>query len=424
MHRRLSSSDASNPPAIGMADAGADSRRLSPVFDRPQNGPLDQLEGLNPERAMRLLLSCSPEGSPSPVITIGPRITGSNAVGLGMATTRQPAGVKPASSQPQDGGAPPLVQVPRLLPQGLPPAIAGVKRPRSQLDEPEPRSSRQRRWNPPVLPPQPPPNPHTIYLEGLLTPRSLLLTLKSRRGDGSQLISTQYRPITNVGLLLVNAIQHRLDIPILQLPAPSEAVGGLERMVKGELLEAIWYDLTPEAKYAYARQLRRIVNNMRVGMTSVRDPATTVSKTNLLGSAFSGPYSLILDQHVQNTYWAVRARPTCRDYVAFLATSFVPYVPTPVAHALTCQFRSDYRIRFTHGELSPSNIVVHNSKIVCILGWDNGGWYPEWWEYAKFFEARTSPENQDWYDYADEIFVEAYPNELVAYQGIARCQRQ
>lgn len=154
MHRRLSSSNAFSPSAIGMADANADSRRLSPVFNRPQNGPLDQLEGLNPERAMRLLLSCSPERSPSPVITIGPRITGSNAVGLGMATARQPAGVKPASSQPQDGGAPPLVQVPRLLPQSLPPAIAGVKRPRSQLDEPEPRSSRQRRWTPPVLPPR------------------------------------------------------------------------------------------------------------------------------------------------------------------------------------------------------------------------------------------------------------------------------
>ncbi|KAK1243307.1 hypothetical protein MKX07_003935 [Trichoderma sp. CBMAI-0711] len=407
-----------------MADAETDSRRLSPVFDRTEDHPLDKMEGLNPERAMRLLQPRSPERSPSPVITIGPRISGSNAVGLGAATIRQPAGGKPQSSPARDAGAQSLVRAPRPLPQSLPLVVAGVKRPRSHLDEPEPPVSRRWRSTPPVLPPQPPPNPHTIYLEGLLTPRSLLLTLESGRGDGSQLMSTQYRSITNVGLLLGNAIQNRLDIPVLQLPPPSEAQGSLERVIQGELLEAIWYDLTPEAKYGYARQLRRIVNNLRGGMTSVRTPATTVGKTNLLGSAFSGPYCLILDQHVQNTYWAVRARPTCREYVAFLATSFVPSVPTPVAHALTCQFRSDYRIRFTHGELSPGNIIVHNSKIVCILGWDNGGWYPEWWEYAKFFEARTSPENQDWYDFADEIFMDAYPNELVAYQGIARCQRQ
>ncbi|PTB63046.1 hypothetical protein BBK36DRAFT_1144110 [Trichoderma citrinoviride] len=407
-----------------MADAGADSLRLSPVFDRPRDNPLNKMEGLNPERAMRLLQSRSPEKSLSPVITIGPRITGSNAVGLGVATTRQLTGVKRERSPSRDGEARSLAQVPRTASQSLPLVIAGVKRRRSHLDEPEPRSTRQWCSVPPVLPPQPPPNPHTIYLESLLAPRSLLLTLKSRRGDGSQIISTQYRSTTNVGLLLGNAIQDRLDIPVLQLPAPSQAEGSLERVIQGELLEAVWFDLTPEAKYAYARQLRRIVNNMRSGMTSVRNPPTTVARTNVLGSAFSGPYSLMLDQHVQNTYWAVRTRPTCHEYVAFLATSFVPSVPTPVAHALTCQFRTDYRIRFTHGELSPGNIVVHNSKIVCILGWDNGGWYPEWWEYAKFFEARTSPENQDWYDYANEIFLDAYPNELVAYQGIARCQRQ
>ncbi|KAL6855689.1 hypothetical protein J3F83DRAFT_718602 [Trichoderma novae-zelandiae] len=407
-----------------MADAGADSLRLSPVFDRPRDNLLGKMEGLNPERAMRLLQSRSPERSPSPVITLGPRITGSNAVGLGVATARQPTGVKRERSPSRDGGAPSLEQVSRTLPQGLPPVVAGVKRLRSHLDDSEPQSSRQWCPSPPVLPPPPPPNPHTIYLESLLTPHSLLLTLKSMRGDGSQLISTQYRSISNVGLLLGNAIQDRLDIPVLQLPAPSEAEGSLERVIQGELLEAIWFDLTPEAKYAYARQLRRFVNNMRSGMTSVRNPATTVAKTNVLGSAYSGPYSLMLDQHVQNTYWAVRARPSCRDYVAFLATSFVPSVPTPVAHALTCQFRRDYRIRFAHGELSPGNIVVHNSKIVCILGWDNGGWYPEWWEYVKFFEARTSPENQDWYNYASDIFMDAYPNELVAYQGIARCQRQ
>lgn len=159
-------------------------------------------------------------------------------------------------------------------------------------------------------------------------------------------------------------------------------------------------------------------------MNPIRNSSTASVMRNVLGSAVAGPYSLMLDQHVQNTYWAVRVKPTCRQFVAFLASSFVPSVPTHVTNALTCQFRSDYNIRFTHGELSPRNIIVQNSKIVCILGWDSGGWYPEWWEYVKFFEARTCPENQDWYDYARDIFVDTYPNELVAYQGIARCQRQ
>jgi hypothetical protein len=219
-------------------------------------------------------------------------------------------------------------------------------------------------------------------------------------------------------------IQSQLDLPILQLPAPAQIDGGLERVVEGELLEGIWYDLTPEAKYAYARQLRHILNNMRFSVVPVRSATTAQAKRSLLGSAFAGPYSLILDQHVQNTYWAVRAKPTCHQFVAFLGSSFVSSVPSNVAAALTCHFRPDSAIRFTHGELNPRNIIVQNSKIVCILGWDSGGWYPEWWEYVKFFEARTCPENQDWYDYAGDIFSDAYPTELVAYQGIARCQRQ
>lgn len=250
-----------------------------------------------------------------------------------------------------------------------------------------------------------------------------MLTLWSRLGDGSQALSTQYRSVTKVGLLLGEAIQRQLDLPILRLPAPAQVVGGLEGTVKGELLEGIWHNLTPEAKYSYARQLRRILKSMRLNMAQTHSTAGPQAKRNLLGSAFAGPFSLILDQHGQNTYWAVRPTPTCEQFVAFLTSSFVESVPATVVAAVACQFRSDYAVRFTHGELSPKNIVVQNSKIVCILDWDRGGWYPEWWEYVKFFEARTGPENQDWYDYAIHIFVDTFQTELAAYQGIARGQR-
>lgn len=218
-------------------------------------------------------------------------------------------------------------------------------------------------------------------------------------------------------------IQGQLNLPILRLPALAQVVGGLEGNVEGELLESIWYNLTPQAKYSYARQLRHILNSMRTNMAQTRNTTALQAKRNLLGSAFAGPFSLILDQHASNTYWAVRPKPTCEQFVAFLTTSFVASVPATVAAAVTSGFQSDYAVRFTHGELSPKNIIVHNSKIVCILGWDFGGWYPEWWEYVKFFEARTGPENQDWYEYSTHIFVDTFQVELAAYQGIARCQR-
>ncbi|KAL6695638.1 hypothetical protein J3F84DRAFT_374874 [Trichoderma pleuroticola] len=397
-----------------MTDTMADNLRLSPIFYDDKKDPLSKMDGLNPERAMRLLLPHSPEMPTK--CAVGPLKTGSNALRLGVATSQKPASIKKELPPSQNGGFQSLLHIPRNLPS----VIAGVKRPRDHLDDSE------QQWcpSPPSLSPQPSPNDHAMYLESLLRPRCLLLTIKSRCGASNQSVSTQYRTISDAGLLLGNVIQDYLDLPVLQLPTPSQAEASIERVVQGELLENAWCDLTPEAKFAYARQLRHILNNMRCGMNPIRTKPAISNQGTMLGSASSGPYSLILDQHVQNTYWAVRAEPTCRQFIAFLAASFVQSVPTSVADALTRQFRSDYSIRFTHGELSPKNIIVHNSKIVCILGWDSGGWYPEWWEYVKFFEARTAPENQDWYDYARDIFAETYPSELVAYQGIARCQRQ
>ncbi|KZZ87923.1 hypothetical protein AAL_08254 [Moelleriella libera RCEF 2490] len=61
-------------------------------------------------------------------------------------------------------------------------------------------------------------------------------------------------------------------------------------------------------------------------------------------------------------------------------------------------------------------------RIHLVLGWDCAGWYPEWWDYVKFFEARTSDVNLDWYDYATQIFDKDFPTELAAFQGIVRCQ--
>ncbi|KAM0520726.1 hypothetical protein ACHAPE_003124 [Trichoderma viride] len=401
-----------------MDKAALEAGRLSPVVTPKENDRLGTMEGLNPERARRLLAPRSPSLPPN--VSVGPRKTGSNNIALGRPGAQTPTGIKKECPLSLDNiSRPPLMRISRPPP----PVIAGAKRPRDHLDGPqEPHLRRQ--W-PSILPfflPPPPPNPHTVYLESLLQPHYLLLTLRSRLGDGSQVLSTQYRSVTKAGLLLGEAIQSQLDLPILRLPAPAQVVGGLEGAVDGELLESIWYSLSPESKYSYARQLRRILNKMRLSMTQTRSTAAPQVKRHVLGSAFAGPYSLILDRHVHQTYWAVRPKPTCAQFVAFLTSSFVASVPAAVAAAVACHFRSDYAVRFTHGELSPKNIVVQDSKIVCILGWDNGGWYPEWWEYVKFFEARTGPENQDWYDYAAHIFMDTFQDELATYQGIARCQ--
>jgi aminoglycoside phosphotransferase len=40
-------------------------------------------------------------------------------------------------------------------------------------------------------------------------------------------------------------------------------------------------------------------------------------------------------------------------------------------------------IVFTHGDLSPQNILVEGGHVSGIVDWEQAGWYPEYWEYVK-----------------------------------------
>lgn len=195
----------------------------------------------------------------------------------------------------------------------------------------------------------------------------------------------------------------------------SAADDGISMAVKGQLLEDVWADLEPPQKYGYCRQLRKVVNMLR-NPVKAQTPQP-------LGSVCSGGYSLLLDKHASSTYFAIRPHPTQGQFIAFLISSFYSMVPKTVVAALASQFQRNYKLVLTHGELCPKHIIVDSGVIVGILGWDCAGLYPEWWEYAKFHEARTQEKNNDWYDFVSDIFHEEYIQELAAYQGMVRCQR-
>ncbi|KAK4133228.1 hypothetical protein BT67DRAFT_443146 [Trichocladium antarcticum] len=49
-------------------------------------------------------------------------------------------------------------------------------------------------------------------------------------------------------------------------------------------------------------------------------------------------------------------------------------------------FPADVPIVFTHGALHPRNIIVStgpNPRVVSIIGWEQAGWYPAYWELCK-----------------------------------------
>lgn len=133
-----------------MAEPALEAGRLSPVFDRKENDRLRKMEGLNPERARRLLQPRSP--SMPHTNSVGPRRTGSNTVALGKPAAQKPVSIKQECSPSPNGEARlSLVRTPKHVLS----VITGAKRPRNHLNEPqEPYQRRQWCSSPPIFPPR------------------------------------------------------------------------------------------------------------------------------------------------------------------------------------------------------------------------------------------------------------------------------
>lgn len=95
--------------------------------------------------------------------------------------------------------------------------------------------------------------------------------------------------------------------------------------------------------------------------------------------------------------------------------------PMGIQRAMKKNMRTDHRIVFSHGDLSQHNFLVdEHFDVTALLDWEFAGWYPEYWDYVKFFERRSL---KDWKEYADDIFDHSYDDELAIYQAICRWQR-
>ena len=185
-----------------------------------------------------------------------------------------------------------------------------------------------------------------------------------------------------------------VGIPAPRLLGTNSTTGRPEiRMsyIRGQTLESLCPSMTVDQKKDIARQLRIIVGLMR----SVAPP------TKLIGSCNG---TEIRDTRVHFTYHSA----PCRDEKAF--NEFLKaalYEPTPplVREAFHRRLRTDHCIVLSHCDLTPRNIIVEDGRIQGLVNREDSGWYPEYWEYVKFFQRAT---DKDWKLYAQEIFSELY----------------
>jgi aminoglycoside phosphotransferase (APT) family kinase protein len=175
--------------------------------------------------------------------------------------------------------------------------------------------------------------------------------------------------------------------------------------VEGDCLETVWPNMSEDEKKSIAQQLGQAITLMR----SSRQNGILIGAIDGLardcrryGDYVGGPFT---------------EEESFNAFVLDLYTQ----CPQSVREALSSKMRSDHSIRFTHADLSPRNIIVRDGKIQGIVDWEFSGWYPEYWEYVKFFECKTKC--KDWKNYAPYIFEEPYGEDLVTQQAILRWQR-
>ncbi|KAL5349665.1 hypothetical protein ACLOAV_004695 [Pseudogymnoascus australis] len=182
--------------------------------------------------------------------------------------------------------------------------------------------------------------------------------------------------------------------------------------IPGETLETVWPTMTPDQKQDIALQLRAIVDKMR---SLPSDDSTFRScgggmVRDMRCKLFYCPYNIF-------TGGPFSDEKSFNDFVMDIPKS----TPKAIRKGLKARLLCNHRVVFTHGDLSPRNIIVKENKITGLIDWEVAGWFPEYWEYVKFFQRPC--QYNDWYNYESDIFSQPYPVDLINYQGLSHWLR-
>ncbi|EPE04067.1 phosphotransferase enzyme family protein [Ophiostoma piceae UAMH 11346] len=175
--------------------------------------------------------------------------------------------------------------------------------------------------------------------------------------------------------------------------------------VDGDMLKHVWQSLNDEEKTSVKRQLRQVLEKMQ----SLEPP-----KDHIGGPR---PGDRIRDTRIMMTETA----PAVKDEKGFndyLLSAVFRAAPKYLRAAFASVLQTDHRIVFTHNDLAPRNIM-YKDGVITIIDWQDGGWYPEYWEYVKFFYRAKG---DDLRDDAEDFFPKTYPLDLVHYIALLHWQ--
>ncbi|PQE06044.1 kinase-like domain protein [Rutstroemia sp. NJR-2017a BBW] len=235
--------------------------------------------------------------------------------------------------------------------------------------------------------------------------------LDAKLGEGIILHEISGRKVARYGKIVVKSGRHlklseaeamkyittHTSIPV---PHVYEAVsdGKLTSItmdfIEGDRLDKVWNSLPETTKLSLAAQ----INSMLVQLRSLRG--------RYIGAVNN-------DKAIDSRRYDLEGGPfeTEAQFNEFLLSDVYPQVPKCFLHMAERALLTNHAIVFAHGDLAPRNILVREGKVVAVLDWENAGWYPEYWDFVKTFNALDQRCN--WYDYVDKIFPVRYEQEFM-----------
>ena len=199
------------------------------------------------------------------------------------------------------------------------------------------------------------------------------------------------------------------------------------QLIEGQTLKERWETLNDEEKTFVCIQLREILTRLRSARQDPSDQSIGMSKRlgqnlhlTIIGSINGGsPTDIVFE---------------CKPMVGSFPTveAFNDWFAQLPQHWLRAAQRYDdpYReslpdagaITLTHGDIHGSNIMVTATdppRILGLLDWAHGGWYPDYWEYCK--AAYVSHYSSEWRSRWISMFLE---ERLEAHEAFAEfCQQ-
>lgn len=177
--------------------------------------------------------------------------------------------------------------------------------------------------------------------------------------------------------------------------------------IKGRPLIQQWTNRSHKSKAEVLKQLRVMIDELRtvphpehIGIANVC--GGPLFDPRLPGSYRFGPFTSAADfhRHIREGW----DQADCAK---------LPEESAAEVNHLIMKHQGSWPIRFTHGDLTPRNILVDGDEVMGIVDWETAGWYPSYWEYTNAWHVH--PWEIFWQREVGR-FVEPMPDELAMEQ--------